>query len=375
LIEEDFAMRNLLLVLAAAGFLASMATANAGTYPVDGLPNYNATYFGSPGTGTRYRANVFQYMTLYRDNYTRSSHCAGEGCGKHPGVDISVLSGTAVKAALSGKIIRSECHASFGGLIVIEATNPYRSSEKVYVSYMHLKQRLVSASTPQVPVSVTEGLTIGYSGGAPADLCHGTATGAHLHFQVDKPWGGPYPWFPTGRVETADNDFEVMGKSYNPVVFVRGLLNWTFDETNFKEWWVPASVTNSGVSNGALWLDGSLGSASIERGPQVSPCSVPAPAAPCSTELSIDTAATPNLLMALNFKCANNPATVSVKRSNATWASYSFNYTSFQPYSIPLKNLALADGIITNLRITPSHGCTAKPGPEEYFFTQIDVTH
>jgi len=78
--------------------------------------------------------------------------------------------------------------------------------------------------------------------------------------------------------------------------------------------------------------------------------------------------------MALNFKCANNPGVVSVRRSNGTWSTYNFNYSGQQPYSLPLKNLALSDGIITNIRINPSHGCTAKPGPEEYFFLQIDIT-
>lgn len=359
--------------------LTCIGLADAGSYPVDGLPNYNATYFGAPGTGTLYRTNSFIFTTLYRDNYDRTSGCAGEGCGKHPGVDIAVPSGTPVKAALSGKVIRSECHPSFGGLIVIEAENPYVTGQKVYVSYMHLRQRLLAAATATKPVSVTEGLVIGYSGGSSNDVCSGASSGSHLHFQIDKPWGGtatssgPYPWFPTNRVETADSDLEVMGKTYNPLVFVRGLINWTFSEPGFKEWWVPTSVTNSGVVNGALWLDGSSSAAAIERGPNVSPCSVPRRAAPCNTGLSVDAVVTPRLLMALNFKCVSNPGSVSVRRSNGTWVSYNFNYTVQQPYAIPLKSLTLSDGVITNIRINPSRGCTAKPGPEEYYFSQIDL--
>jgi murein DD-endopeptidase MepM/ murein hydrolase activator NlpD len=382
-------MRIRFLLVATTTLLGYVASANAGSYPVDGLPNYNATYFGTPGTGTRYSANNFMFMTLYRDNYCRgtgsgtncsaakvpgSVNAAGEGTGKHPGVDISVPSGTPVKAALSGTVIRSECHPTFGGIIVTESINPYKTGEKVYVSYMHLKQILFPAATAKKPSAVTEGVTIGYSGGASSDPCHGAATGAHLHFQIDKPWGGPYPWFPTGRVEVADTDFEVMGKTYNPLVFAKGLQNWTFSENNFKEWWVPASVTASGVVNGALWLDGSSANVAIERGPTVSPCSVPAPAAPCSTGLSVDTLVTPTLLMAMNFKCNNNPGTVSLRRSNGSWSTYSFSYSGVQPYAVPLKNLALSDGIITNIRINPSRGCTAKPGPEEYYFSQIDLT-
>jgi murein DD-endopeptidase MepM/ murein hydrolase activator NlpD len=250
--------------------------------------------------------------------------------------------------------------------VVIEAENPYRSG-KVYIGFEHLSA-----------ISVTEGQEItdpghiiGLSGGTRYAPCNDSVD-PHLHFQVDKPHGGPYPWFPTGEVETPDDDFEVMDKTYNPIVFVKGRQIWSFDESNFKELWVPTGVDSAGVSGGALWLNGSSGNAAIERGPTISPCSVFPPSAPCSTQLSVDTTVTPKLHMRARFKCHNNPAKVSVQRSNGSWAVRNFNYMEgVSDYSISLDDLSLSDGIITNIRINPSEGCTAQS--REYRFLRISL--
>lgn len=171
--------------------LASVAL--AGTEPIANMPDYDGTYWGTPNTGGDCDSGAANcdsiagrkmFTTLYRDNYERTSvpACAGERCGKHPGVDIDVESGTPVRAAMAGTAYRVEsCNSSWGGLIVIEVDNPYVTGEKAYISYAHLRAVNVSQGN-----SITENQVIGESGGALSDSCHGSSsTGSHLHFQVD----------------------------------------------------------------------------------------------------------------------------------------------------------------------------------------------
>src|SRR5215211_1482868 len=56
--------------------------------PIADLRDYNGTYAGAKGTGSI----GYEGGTLYRDNEDlgAASGCEGEGCGRHPGVDMPV---------------------------------------------------------------------------------------------------------------------------------------------------------------------------------------------------------------------------------------------------------------------------------------------
>ncbi|MBU4480134.1 M23 family metallopeptidase, partial [Patescibacteria group bacterium] len=203
-------MKKFACATAVLGLMLVTNISMAGTKPLVGLPDYNGTYYGTPNTGSLYDSATNRFTVLYRDNYEReTAGCAGEGCGKHPGIDIRIPSGTAVKASFGGTVIKSECNATWGGLIIIEADNPYIAGEKVYISYAHLRDRSVFLNDV-----VTEGQVIGESGGEDGldqngipngktpDTCFGSSTGAHLHFQVDRPHGDTYPWYPSGTTNS-----------------------------------------------------------------------------------------------------------------------------------------------------------------------------
>lgn len=190
--------------------MCSFGYVHAGTNPISGMRQYDGTYTGVSGTGG------IGYSVLYRDNEDNgyTSGCNGEGCGKHPGIDILASSGSNVYAAFGGTVTISECNGNgWGGLIVIQSTNPHGSGN-IYTAYAHLKQRNYSVND-----SVSEGAVIGLSGGASGDSCAGTSTGAHLHFQIGKDSG--YPWFPA-NVNQADTNNEVDQHAYHPTAMIQG---------------------------------------------------------------------------------------------------------------------------------------------------------
>ena len=159
--------------------------------PVADLRDYNGTYEGAVGTG------AIGYSTLYRDNEDDGllSGCRGEGCGRHPGVDIPVPSGTNIYNAVGGVVVLSECNDSWGGLVVIRATNPMNYGEQVYLVYGHLRSRRYWNGMLVLPGDyVNTGTKIGESGGdVSRDKCSGRSTGAHLHFQIDRDDGNSHP--------------------------------------------------------------------------------------------------------------------------------------------------------------------------------------
>lgn len=85
----------------------------------------------------------------------------------HRGVDFAVNLGTPVYASLSGKVIRSEFHPSWGNYIAIEHANGLTTL------YAHANQNLVT-----VGQTVEQGEIIASSGST------GNSTGPHLHFEV-----------------------------------------------------------------------------------------------------------------------------------------------------------------------------------------------
>lgn len=104
-------MKGVRLVIGSFLFFAITLSAAIGfamSKPISAARDYDGTYSGAPGTGT------IGYSVLFRDNedYGATSGCEGEGCGKHPGVDIKASSGTNVLAAIGGTVIRSECNGN-----------------------------------------------------------------------------------------------------------------------------------------------------------------------------------------------------------------------------------------------------------------------
>jgi hypothetical protein len=328
------------------------------------------------------------FTTLYRDNYERRSGCAGEGCGKHPGVDIAVVSGTPVVSSTNGIVYRAEnCNLGWGGLVVVETAHPYKPEEKVYIGYAHLRKIFIpekfdgqtSSVTP-----ITQGQIIGESGGALTDLCHGWSTGSHLHFQVDRPHVGSYPWYPSKTatvekpVEVADTDFEVGKYTHNPLPFVLGYAyHYTFSEDNNREWWGAANGNSYNTANSDLWFDSSstkpyLGRSSIFG--DVAGCGAVdylGKVVPCSRQITLDASVFKKLILRLNFECYNNPVTVYFRGPDYLWRGGSFNYSGAWTYTINMSSLSSWTGIMTDIVIQPSRGCTANPGPVEYYIQQM----
>lgn len=360
-----------LLMLVGIVLLVFSFGAIAATRPVNGLPFYNGTYLGTPYSGSLYSGSPI-FTTLYRDNYDRSiSGCAGEGCGQHAGVDIGVPSGTQVAASLSGTVKISSCDATFGGLVVIQAINPLRTSENIYLVYAHMKERVVNTGN-----SVAEGQLIGLSGGATTDVCHGSATGPHLHFQIDKNWavGQTIPWVPgIGNTNTKDTSNRVPQYTYNPLVLLQGGYWWNFEEIGFKEYWKTYDASSNGVSGGSLWLDSSYFDAAIFRVPgdlTDTACSG-GDGYRCSPEVTIEGSLYKIVHLNLEFSCPNTTSPVLVYfyflREDGSWHGFSFNYTGPNWYGFSLASFPeWTGGLIKGFWVRTAQSCTASPGIPEY---------
>lgn len=342
--------------------LAAAPEALAMRKPLDGLRDYNGTHEGTPATGWR------AYNTLHRDNYAGESGCRGEGCGKHPGVDIDGTSGEPVYAVLSGTLVRSECSTSWGGLIVIRSANPYKSGEYIYHSYAHLRAR--SFSSADEGSWIAEGRVIGRVGGAYGDPCRGRSTGAHLHFQIDKDHAAGKPWFPqpVERVGHADTDFEVARYTYNPIPFVTGHYLWSFEQDGFSEHWVPNY--RSGVRNGYLWMDGDYDPFIARANP------VDCSQGRCSGEIAAEADIYRYVEIGLDTWCVDNPGRVYFTTDrDDTWNDAKmgeFYYNGPGTYTVPIYTIPAWQGIIRRLRIDPAQNCDPfKTEPTFFHYVRI----
>lgn len=329
---------------------------HAGSPPVAGLRDYSGAYLGS-GRGW------ISYSVLFRDNYDGGtlSGCNGEGCGKHPGVDIAVSSGTPVYAALSGRVVRSECNmGGWGGLIIVESESPYRLNERVFQVYAHLRKRLAG-----VGEKTYEGDQIGESGGAANDYCPGNSTGSHLHFQINRDNGGALPWYPTGRVNESDAiDLEVTRHTYNPIPFVSGGYRWTFDRG--AEYWSPVNAHSFGVAGGAIRMI-SGNDPWIWRYPWV-PCEY-GWSRPCSGAVAVEAEIFRSIVVELDLACVSGPVQIFfITDRDPVWdekKSVSFRYTFPASYWVDMSTNPYWRGIVTGLRIDPTRGCNPpRPDPD-----------
>ncbi len=372
-------------------FLLSLLflTANlacAGVAPIKNMPDYNGTYWGTPGTGGDCDSSSVNcdstagrpmFSTLYRDSYDRAS-CSGENCGSHAGVDITVRSGTPVIASLSGKVVEAGCKEAAGtgqtgGTVIIEADNPYVSGNKVYLVYAHLREWTHYAKGDYV----TQGYVIGISGGRTDDPCAGSSTGAHLHFQVDKnpPDANGRPWIPNVHANqstnTADSNFTVSKYTYNPLPFATGkAYNFTFSESNNAELWMVANAKSAGVSSGSLWIDSEKTTTRTGRSNYLGTVACGQPSN-CSREITLDADVFKKVMLDLDFKCPAGKAYISYRGPDDVWKSVSFDYTTAKKYYLSNASIATWKGIITDFLIRPSDGCTANSGSKEYFIKQM----
>ncbi|RDU35025.1 hypothetical protein DRW41_20635 [Neobacillus piezotolerans] len=91
----------------------------------------------------------------------------GTRSGRHKGIDIAGSRGSAVKAALEGKVIKSYLSSTYGNAVLIEHPNGY------VTVYAHLDKRLADEGD-----EVRKGEKIGTMGNT------GYSTGVHLHFEI-----------------------------------------------------------------------------------------------------------------------------------------------------------------------------------------------
>lgn len=329
--------------------------------PIADLRDYNGTYDGAIGTGSR----GFVGGTLYRDNEDAgaTSGCLGEGCGRHPGVDIPVPSGTNVYNAYQGAVVISRCDPSWGGLIVVRSQNLFKPSENVYFIYAHLSNRVST-----VGQYVSTGTRIGYSGGNPrTDVCTGNSTGSHLHFQVDKDDGNPEPYYPSPRLLNGrDDNFQVTDRTYSPIVFVTGGYRWTFAQNGNRELWDLYNLQSWGVGNGAMWMDG-VYDPYIKRG-GLTNCGKNKL---CSSAVAADAQMYQQVYLDLNNQCYDGLGKIYfTTKDDPNWDEnktvlYASRFGAQQVH-VWMRHNPSWNGIITGLRIDPAEQCGSGFDPTYY---------
>jgi hypothetical protein len=343
--------------------LTAITRAQGFIKPVGNMPEYNGMYKGSPFTGSAV------YTTLYRDNQDNGARggCRGEGCGRHPGVDIAVPSGTTVFAPLSGTIMISRCDNAWGGLVVIKSTHPSRSWENIFQVFGHLKAREYSNGIAlSVGDFVAAGSIIGKSGGkGGSDPCSGNSTGSHLHYQIDKDDGNSEPWYPNpSLLNYRDDDFQVMNNTYNPIVLLQGGYRWKFAENNNRELWDIFNLQSWGVGNNAMWMDGNI-DPYVRRG-GVTNCGL---SKPCSSSIASEAQDFPFVYLDAASQCASSSAKIYFTTKDENFwdenKSIPFTISNLRGFRglIQMNRNPKWQGIVTGIRIDPAENCASSFDP------------
>lgn len=335
--------------------------------PVAAMSDYNGTYRGSPGTGNA------RFTTLYRDNQDDGSRsgCRGEGCGRHPGVDIAVGSGTSVRAPLSGTVVISRCTDGWGGLLVIRSQHPQKPWLSIRQVFAHLRVRDYSNGVAVgVGDYVAAGTEIGKSGGNPAsDKCAGNSTGSHLHYQIDKDDANPEPFYPAvSSLNYRDDNFAVSDQTYNPIVLLQKGYKWGFNQTGNRELWDLHNWESWGVTDGALWLDG--GNDPYVRRGGLTECGL---SRSCSSSIAAESELYDSVYLDLYNACPSSSGKIYFTTSTEpNWSeSKTINYYPRSRGSY--RGLIYAGwhskwrGVITGLRIDPAENCLPGVFDPTYF--------
>ena len=355
--EVSMKVKSVMLIVLAFGLVVT--SMSQGIKPVSRVRAYNGTYSGGPYSGS------VGYSTLYRDNQDNGSKsgCRGEGCGRHPGVDIATSSGTEVLAAFSGTVMISRCDTAWGGLIVIKSNHPQRPWETIFHAYAHLKLRTYQNGLPvNVGDYVNSGTVIARSGGGASDPCRGNSSGSHLHFQIDKDDGNPEPYYPSqSLLNTKDDAFFVAGKTYNPMLMVGGGYRWKFNQSGNRELWDLYNFQSWGVADNALWVDADF-DPYIRRG-SLTNCGL---SKPCSSFLSAEASDYKSIYLDLFNTCSvigGGKIYFTTKEENFWSEDKTIFY--YPPVNGNYNSVIYAGtnpkwtSVITGLRIDPSESCNA----------------
>lgn len=175
------------------------------------------------------------YPVVYMGNYQMDYQ---EGSGSHIAIDIRAPRGTPVRAIANGVVVDAiEKTTGFGKYVVIKHPSvPLENGDidDLYSGYAHL-----SAIKTETGKAVKKGEIIGYVGDT------GTATTAHLHFQIDRSSAPYHLWWPFSSAQASAvnlNFFDAInagiGKSdglkntVNPLKWVAAFRNFAGEDNS-----------------------------------------------------------------------------------------------------------------------------------------------
>ncbi len=159
------------------------------------IPEYDASSLAEkcPKNDQKTLNACITYPVVYLGNYKMDHQ---EGAGSHIAVDIRAPVGTPVRAIANGVVVdAAEKTTGFGKYIVVKhpsAPLEDGSIDDLYSGYAHLSGIIVETGE-----AVKKGEIIGYVGDT------GTATTAHLHFQIDRSSAPYHLWWPFSSTQVS----------------------------------------------------------------------------------------------------------------------------------------------------------------------------